>query len=145
MMKRLIRSTHSEKGQMTAELVIVIPALLLALVIVVNLGMFVAEVARFDRVVGEVSRTLVTSPEDPAIAANQTLQEAMGYSGSAKGPYRIKVDVAKDSDFLLKKRTLNFSLEYELFATGILANVQTSNFGKMSRNKTLVIYWNTGL
>jgi len=144
-MRKLMHSLSSDKGQMTAELVIVIPAILLALVVIVNLGMFSAETARFDRIVGEVSRSLVTSPEDPAVAASYVLQEAMGYSGGRKGPFTVKVNVEKDSDFLLKKRTLNFSLEYELFATGILANTKAVNLRSLSRNKTFVIYWNTGL
>ena len=133
-----------DRGQMTAELVIIIPAVLLVLVIVVNVGMFIAEAARFDRIVGEVARVLVNSPEDPAIAASQVLQDAMAYTSGEKGPYRVAVNVEKSGELFLQKRTLHFTLDYEPFARGILAS-STTRASMLRRNKTLVIYWSTGL
>jgi hypothetical protein len=130
---------------MTAELVIIIPSVLLVLAIVVNVGMFMAEAARFDRITGEVARSLVNSWEDPAVTASQMLQEAMGYSGAAKGSYRISVDVEKSGELFLQKRTLHFRLDYELFATKVLAEAGASTSRSLTRNKTLVIYWSTGL
>lgn len=135
---------RSEKGQMTAELAIVIPAVLLALVIIVNIGMFMAEAARFDRIVGEVARILATSSQDPAQVANQVLQESLGYSGASKGPFRATVEVDKTSELFMQKRTLRFKLEYQLFASDFLAGTGESA-GVLLRNKTLVIFWNTGL
>ncbi|MCL2403731.1 MAG: hypothetical protein FWC86_05860 [Coriobacteriia bacterium] len=130
---------------MTTELAIIIPAVLLVLVIVVNVGMFVAELARFDRVTGEVARILVRSPEDPADSAQQVLQAAMGYEDRQKGPYQLQVDVEKSGELFLQKRVLHFTLNYELFATGLLANTGASNLPTLTRSKTLVIYWSTGL
>ena len=130
---------------MTAELVMLIPCFLLMLVIIVNVGMFFAEAARFDRVVAEVARTLVTSSEDPAITATQALEEAMGYSGGAKGPYRVYVNVESSGELFLQKRTLHFSLEYELFARSIFAQAGISPSSLLTREKSLCIFWSTGL
>jgi len=144
----------SERGQMTAELAVIIPSALLMLVIVVNAGMFMAELARFDRITGEVARILVTSSTDPALIANEVLQETLGYEGGSKGPYRVFVDVEKGGDTFLKKRTLYFCLEYDLFASHILTNTSTATgtvagtstlARSLTRSKTLVIYWSTGL
>lgn len=143
--QRVSGDALSERGQMTAELAIVIPAVLLVLVIVVNAGMFVAELARFDRVTGEVVRILVNSSEDPALVASQVLHKAMGYEGGEKGPYRVQVDVEKSGELFLQKRTLQFTLDYELFASGILTNAGASESGGLTRKKTLTIYWSTGL
>ena len=140
----------NERGQMTAELAVIIPSALLMLVIVVNAGMFMAELARFDRITGEVARILVTSSTDPALIANEVLQETLGYEGGTKGPYKVFVDVEKGGDIFLKKRTLHFRLEYDLFASHILANAGTAtgtstSARSLTRSKTLVIYWSTGL
>ena len=143
-----------EKGQMTAELAVIIPSALLMLVIVVNAGMFMAELARFDRITGEVARILVNSSTDPALIANEVLQETLGYAGGTKGPYKVSVDVEKGGDIFLKKRTLHFRLEYRLFAPHILTDTNTAtettagtstSTRSLARNKTLVIYWSTGL
>ena len=136
---------NDEKGQMTAELVIVIPSVLLMLVLVVNVGMFVAELARFDRITGEVARTLVNSSKDPAASAHQVLQEALGYDAGSKGPYRVSVDVEKGGELFLQKRTLHFSLDYDIFASSIFAGSKISTPAALKRSKTLVIYWSTGL
>lgn len=135
---------RDEKGQMTAELAIVIPAVLLALAVVVNIGMFIAEAARFDRIVGEVARVLVTSSEDPAQTATRILQESLGYSGATKGPYRATVEVDKAPELFMQRRTLHFKLEYQLFAPEFLAG-SDANVRVLSRNKTLVIFWSTSL
>ena len=140
-MVNAVQKLRDERGQMIAELVIVIPALLLALVIIVNTGMFFAEAARFDRVSAELARGLVNSPTDPAIAAPAALQKMLGYSGGKKGPYTARVHVESTDEIFLQKRVLNFTLDYELFATNILP----SSVRTISRSKTLVIYWSTGL
>ena len=145
---------NGERGQMTAELAVIIPSALLMLVIVVNAGMFMAELARFDRITGEVARILVTSSTDPALIAHEVLQETLGYEGGTKDPYKVFVDVEKGGDVFLKKRTLHFRLEYDLFASQILTNASTATGTKtgasslarsLTRSKTLVIYWSTGL
>jgi len=130
---------------MTTELVLVIPAVLLALVIVVNVGMFFAEVARFDRIVNEVARSLVCGTQDPATSASAELNKALGYVGGAKGPYRAEVSVESGGELFFEKRTLHFRFSYRLFASGILANAGAHAPGPLSRSKTLVIFWSTGL
>jgi len=135
-------SLQGDKGQMTAELVIVVPALLLALIVIVNLGMFLVEAARFDRITGEVARVMVNSPLDPTISAQEVLQDSLGYFGTSKGPYTARVKVDKGGDVFLKKRTLTFTLEYRLFAAGVLAS---QNIRPFQRSKIFVIYWSTGL
>ncbi|MCL2679979.1 MAG: hypothetical protein FWF11_00655 [Coriobacteriia bacterium] len=133
-----------DSGQMTAELVMLLPCVLLVLVIVVNVGMFFAEAARFDRIVPEVARTLVTSNEDPATAAGHALETAMGYSGGTRGSYRVRVDVGSSGELFLQKRTLHFQLEYELFAASFFARSGISAPSVLTREKSLCIFWSTG-
>jgi len=130
---------------MTTELVLVIPAVLLALAIVVNVGMFFAEAARFDRIVNEVARALVTGTQDPATQAAAELDTALGYEGGAKGPYRAEVSVECGGELFFEKRVLHFRLSCQLFAGGILAKAGAKVPDFLSRNKTLVIFWSTGL
>jgi hypothetical protein len=142
-MKFLRRIACDECGQMTTELMLVIPVFLLALVMVVNVGMFVAEAARFDRVVNEVARALVTSVADPAARASVLLNEGLGYSGGVRGPFRAQVSVSAQDEPFFERRVLHFRLTYRLFATG--AAPSASGKGLFSRSKTLVIPWSHGL
>ena len=143
--RRWQRFLRDGTGQMTTELVLIIPAILLALVIVVNVGMFFAEAARFDRVVNEVARTLVTSPQDPASRATTELDKALGYTNGAKGPYRAAVSVESGGELFFEKRTLHFSFSYQLFAGGVLSRAGANSLNLLSRKKVLVIFWSTGL
>jgi hypothetical protein len=141
-MRRLLAE---EKGQMTVELIMLIPAVLLALVVVVNAGMFFAEAARFDRICGEVAQTLVVSQEDPQAVASAVLNDALGYSEGLKGDFRASVQVESGSELFLERRTLHFVLDYELFATGILSDAGAATPLKLSRKKSLCIVWSTAL
>jgi len=145
MMLPCLKRLRCECGQMTAELVMLIPCVLLVLAIIVNVGMFFAEAARFDRSVNEVARALVTSSEDPVAIAGQVLDEAMGYDKGSKGPYRIQVHVESSGELFLQKRTLHFTFEYELFATRIFASAAASSPEFLTREKSLNIFWSTGL
>jgi len=133
-----------ESGQMVAELAIVIPAVMIALIVIVNVGMFLVEAARFDRVASEVARVMVNSPTDPALAAAGMLHRSMGYEGGSKGLFSVSVSVEKRNEILLQARTLNFTLDYKLFGRSILSG-GGANTGSLARKKTWVIYWCTGL
>jgi hypothetical protein len=120
-----------------SELAVGIPAFFLALLIVVNVGMFLAETARFDRVCNEVARSLVTSQQDPAVRAGSLLNTCLGYTGGRKGPFYASVEVQPESEVFLERRLLNFRLRYRLFGTADIA--------AFSRAKTLEIFWSRGL
>jgi hypothetical protein len=142
--KSFSKNLADESGQVLSELIIVVPALLLAIAVIVNLGLFVAELARFDRATAEVARILVSSAEDPALLAGQVLQETMQYKGGKKGPFSLQAEVESSGELFLQKRTLHLTLKYELFAGGIFERAGTATQG-FTRTKTLVIYWSTGL
>ena len=137
----LIDRLRDDKGQMLAELVIVIPVLLLALAIVVNMGMFFAEAARFDRIAAEVARTMATYPTDPAGATEAVLYSSLDYPGGEKRPFLAKVKVQSSNEAFLSKRILYFTFEYEMIMLGFLPHKMRT----ISRSKTLTIYWSTGL
>ncbi|MCL2525521.1 MAG: hypothetical protein FWE46_00495 [Coriobacteriia bacterium] len=130
---------------MTTELVIIMPAVLLALVIIVNLGMFFAEAARFDRIVCEVARIMVTSAVDPSVAASTTLHDSLSYPAGKRGPYRASVVVSARNELGLQPRTLQFRLEYELFGLSFLAQTGIAHSPVLRRTKTLTVYWSSGL
>jgi hypothetical protein len=122
---------------MLPELAAAIPVFFLTLIMVTNVGMFVAEAARFDRICNEVARALVTSPDDPASCAPTALDTGLGYRGGTRGPFRATVTTVAQNEAFFERRVLTFRLEYRLFGKGTKA--------AFSRNKTLVIPWSRGL
>jgi hypothetical protein len=132
---------RAESGQMIPEVVMVLPAFTLALVLLINVGMFVAEAARFDRVTNEVARALVTSPVDPVQKATSLLNDGLHYAGGTKGPFRASVQVTNESEPFFERRVLRFQLSFQLFA----AHAAPSRIGTFTRTKTLIIPWSTGL
>lgn len=134
------RFLADERGQMVVEMLVLIPAFTVALLLVVNVGLFLAEVSRFDRLTCEVARGLTAEAADPASCAATRLSESMGYSGDSKGPYTISVDVSDAGMPLAARRRLHFTLTYRLFGRAPGGGVTA-----FKREKTLVIPWSCGL
>ena len=143
LMRRIRCRCAEEKGQMITELLLTTPLFLLALVMVVNVSMFVAEAARFDRVVNEVARALIASEADPALSAAVLLNEGLGYAGGMRGPFRAHVNVEARNELFLERRILHFRLEYRLFAAKTAQG--SGGIGVFRRNKILAIFWSRGL
>ena len=94
------RRQHS--GQMTLELAIGFPVLLVVALIAVNAGLFFSECASFDRVVREAVRVYATSPAY-GVGPDQALSEA-----------RQEVEAAFDRPYLqveLERQTVGFDYE----------------------------------
>jgi hypothetical protein len=152
--RRLLRD---ESGQMIPEVILVVPVFLVALVLVVNVGMFIAEAARFDRITNEVARAVITDPLDPALRAEPLLQESLGYAqggatGGSRSPFQASVDVSSEHEPFFEKRVLTFHLRYRLFGTAAIAGSGSaggsaggSGSGLFTRSKTLVVFWSRGL
>jgi len=77
------------------------------------------------------------------------LDEALGYEGGTKGPYRAEVSVESANEAFMKRRVLHFRLSYELFGSSVLLGTRgagpASASGLLRRSKTLTTFWSTGL
>jgi len=131
-MKQTVRS--AESGQMVPELALVIPVFAVAVVLIINVLSFVSECARFDRMVDEVARIMATGQFDPG-GADQLLQQALGYEGGSRGPFRAQVQTQTEGAAGLQNLRLTFTLDYRVFASYSGAG----GLGTWKRSKTVVV------
>ena len=113
------RSTTVESGQMTVELAVVLPVLIVVAVIAVNALLFVSECASFDRLFSESVRVNATSKgygqsEADAVAATQSMLE--GAFARANITVEVRVETA---GFGCRKFTGTLRYAPTLFGMGL--------------------------
>lgn len=75
---KLSRLFSSERGQMIAELLVVVPAFMLVLAIASAAFMFLSESARIERIANEVAREITQGSDDPLKGTGAITSRAFG-------------------------------------------------------------------
>lgn len=135
----LKRRLLDERGQMTIELLVVLPVVIIVAVIAVNVMTFFGQCAEFDRVSRNAVRICATSPaygqelDDSIAQVEEAIVVAMGLPSD-------RVFVAAAQDHLGHVR-FSMSLEYEptLFGMGLRHEVLGVSLPMLTHSSSLVV------
>lgn len=131
----ILRGCRSQTGQATAELALVVPLFLVALLMTSNILLFASGAATFDRAVEQWSRANVSNPGSPFRDAALPLRFVLGadpgpqfqascaISGDPKGPFDV--------------RTYKFTLYYTPIGADVLSSVGLTSLSRWTHRKTV--------
>lgn len=130
-----LRAVARDDGQALTELVLAVPAFLIALVVVVNVLSFIAVAAQFDRAVGDWARANVANPRDPAVSSAWS---SAYLTGPVKfPPAGVMVSARGDLASAFDTRKVTFTLVYMPFGTGLIDALGLKSVFTLRRVKTL--------
>lgn len=105
---------QSDHGQMVAELVIVIPAFLVALVVATNIFMFISLNAKMDKVANEIASEIYQSPFNTAQDKNVLVTNALKKSG-VKRLYAYVAYIPMPDDYIEGRYKVTVSVRWQPF------------------------------
>lgn len=90
------RRLRDSRGQMSVELAITIPVLVIVLIIVCNLGVYLGDCARFDRSAPQVVRLHASSPDSDGYASSACVSKMEQDLGRIMRSSHLEVSVTED-------------------------------------------------
>ena len=143
MMKEAIQGMRrwfrAERGQMTIELVAVLPAVIIVAVVVVNALTFFGECAAFDRLSRNAVRVCATSP-----GYEQTVTDSVGkvqaMLNESLAAENLSVEVGAEQDALGHVRfTMKLLFRPTLFGLGLRQSVLGVTLPALEHTQTIVV------
>lgn len=136
MVRRLLRG---ERGQMTVELVAVLPVAIIVTVVAVNALTFFSECAAFDRLSRNAVRICATSPAyGQTVADSVGMVQAMLDEGLAAD--NLSAEVAAEQDALGHARfTMKLFFRPTLFGLGLRDSVLGVSLPALEHTETIVV------
>lgn len=114
-----LKSFLDDRGQMSVEFFIALPAFIIALVVFANLFMFISAVAKADRLANEITREIYQSPN--AAVLNITEVEENAFQKKKNRHYLITVSRALSPDtFIENRQWIRVSVRWFPFASSPL-------------------------